>query len=336
MSNNNGKIDDRVLYEACLREVWPRHSNFTQVYRKLVLECSVRTCEDLITACRATEGRFAPLINMIIRERSSSKIELGEDSVNALIVAYKDVSTYLEKKRRRTPAQIYVTNLPSEALEMFWFCNEILQEESKVLSREWRDTAVYILVEDMKIKNQDALWRVLTSNDEQTKTSLSQRFDNHVTDLFLRYLTRKKKIMTHKFPSDSILFRHCDNDTIPGIGITRVLIAAESVLHEIRHLGARTKYVNRDTESEGRNRFCREFGQYFCDCSGFVCALLKETLNMEITSIGGFHSDRPYLRARDFCAFFRSRDNASNRLSLERGAWRRVSNLDRVKVMKCV
>ena len=252
--------------------------------------------------------------------------------MNALIRAIKNVREFFEKRKERDlekPQEMYVSNLPGEALEMFWFCNEIVQE-NKLLSVDWRNTAVYILVEELKIRSPMTLWRALTSEDEERKSSLFERFDSGVMNLFLTKLQGKRKMKNKTKPKDSTSFINGDSESTPGIATTRILIAAESIMNEIRHHGARTKYVNRDTESEGRNRFCPAFGQYFCDCSGFVCALLKQTLSMEI--VNGFHSDRPYLRARDFCAFFASRDNAMNKLSLQRGAWRRVSSLDRVRV----
>ena len=250
--------------------------------------------------------------------------------MNALVRAIKDVREFFVKRKARDlrkPQEMYVCNLPGEALEIFWFCNEIVQE-NKLLSVDWRNTAVYILVEELKIRSRMSLWRSLTSDNEERKTSLFERFDSGVMNLFLTKLQGKRKKSKVK-PKDSTSFINGD-ECIPGIATTRILIAAESIMNEIKNHGARTKYVNRDTESEGRNRFCPAFGQYFCDCSGFVCALLKQTLSMEI--VNGFHSDRPYLRARDFCAFFASRDNAMNKLSLQRGAWRRVSNLERVRV----
>ena len=67
---------------------------------------------------------------MLIRNKSSSKVEISEDSVNALIRAIKNVREFFEKRKARDlekPQEMYVSNLPGEALEMFWFCNEIVQ-----------------------------------------------------------------------------------------------------------------------------------------------------------------------------------------------------------------
>ena len=62
--------DDTMMFEACISEVWPRHHNFVQVYRKIHDECQIRNLDDLKTVCTTKvpnenddddEDRFIPV-----------------------------------------------------------------------------------------------------------------------------------------------------------------------------------------------------------------------------------------------------------------------------------
>ena len=39
------------MFEACMSEVWSRHHNFVQVFRKIYGECQIRNLDDLKTVC---------------------------------------------------------------------------------------------------------------------------------------------------------------------------------------------------------------------------------------------------------------------------------------------
>eukprot|EP00939_MAST-03C_sp_MAST-3C-sp1_P001469 g1469.t1 len=93
-----------------------------------------------------------------------------------------------------------------------------------------------------------------------------------------------------------------DSYTIPSSIATNMTLLAESIVRDINTHGARTRYVHRAIHDDGKRYMNRSTGQYFCDCSGFICHLLEAVTCMHLSH--SYLSDRPYMRAKDFFRLF--------------------------------